>query len=299
MRITDVDIIFISYDEPNAEDNYANLLFKAPWVKRVHGIKGSDAAHKAAADLADTDWFVTVDGDNKVYDEFFKLDLTLLPGIQTYSWCGKNNINGLAYGNGGVKLWNKKFALSMKTHEESISDKSQIEFCWEDGYQNFPVIYSDTIINTTPYQAWRAGFREGVKMLTLEGSKVEKNKIYEEIYWHNLHRLRMWSSVGSHIENGIYAILGARHGSVKTYTTNWNHIEVRNFEDLDKIYNQEVLIFENDKEKIVSEIKQLGKVLKIELGLDWAFFEPEQSHCVAKLYQESLLLGQTYYKSNV
>ena len=48
--ITEFDIIFISYDEPNADNNYADLLDKCPWAKRSHGVWGSDAAHKAAAE---------------------------------------------------------------------------------------------------------------------------------------------------------------------------------------------------------------------------------------------------------
>ena len=48
--ITEFDIVYISYDEPNAEQNYANLLEKCPWAKRSHGVWGSDAAHKAAAE---------------------------------------------------------------------------------------------------------------------------------------------------------------------------------------------------------------------------------------------------------
>ena len=47
--INSFDIVFLSYDEPNADKNYADLLNKAPWAKRVHGVKGFDAAHKAAA----------------------------------------------------------------------------------------------------------------------------------------------------------------------------------------------------------------------------------------------------------
>ena len=58
-----------SYDEPNAEQNYADLLTKVPWAKRVHGIHGSDAAHKACAEPT-TDRFVTVDGDNTLRQEF-------------------------------------------------------------------------------------------------------------------------------------------------------------------------------------------------------------------------------------
>ena len=49
MKIINQDIIFLSYDEPNAEKNYADLCSKVAWAKRVHGVEGSDAAHKACA----------------------------------------------------------------------------------------------------------------------------------------------------------------------------------------------------------------------------------------------------------
>ena len=61
IKIIDQDIIFLSYDEPNAEQNYTDLLTKVPWAKRVHGVEGSDAAHKACAELSETKHFVTVE----------------------------------------------------------------------------------------------------------------------------------------------------------------------------------------------------------------------------------------------
>jgi len=63
-KVIDNDIIYLSYDEPNAEKNYNDLLQKIPWAKRVHGVKGSDSAHKACAELSETERFITVDGDN-------------------------------------------------------------------------------------------------------------------------------------------------------------------------------------------------------------------------------------------
>jgi len=76
-KILDYDIIYLSYDEPNAEKNYADLCRKIPWAKRVHGVKGSDSAHKACARLSETDRFVTVDGDNIVDSKFFTQELDL------------------------------------------------------------------------------------------------------------------------------------------------------------------------------------------------------------------------------
>ena len=41
-KVLDLDFVFISYKEPNCEENYADLLNKVPWAKRVHGVKGFD-----------------------------------------------------------------------------------------------------------------------------------------------------------------------------------------------------------------------------------------------------------------
>jgi len=292
MKIVEFDIIFLSYDEPNADVHYADLLTKAPWAKRVHGVKGSDAAHKAAANLSDTEWFITVDADNIVHTEFFDLDLDMSdPKIQVYGWCGRNSVNGLRYGNGGLKIWKKEFVLNMRTHEASDSDRGQVDFCWEEGYRNFPRVYSDSIITGSPFQAWRAGFREGVKMTLLDGVRVPPQEIKERIWWHNIHRLRMWSTVGVHEENGQYAILGARMGTWMTNCTDWNYIDVRDFEILRDMYDQNI-----DHNNVEHDIIELGEKIKINLGLDWPNFNSQQSKYTLDLYDETINLGLTYYK---
>ena len=88
--INSFDIVFLSYDEPNADKNYSDLLNKAPWAKRVHGVKGFDAAHKAAAAASETDRFITVDADNIVREEFFavELDLNRVTKHDVISWAG-------------------------------------------------------------------------------------------------------------------------------------------------------------------------------------------------------------------
>jgi hypothetical protein len=292
MKIVEFDIVFLSYDEPNAELHYADLCIKAPWAKRVHGVKGSDHAHKAAAELSSTDWFITIDADNIVDPKFFDLDLDMTdPKIQVYGWCGRNSINGLRYGNGGIKIWNKKFVLNMRTHENAVSDRAQVDFCWEDGYRNFPRVYSDSVITGSPFQAWRAGFREGVKMTLLDGVRVPSQEIRERIWWHNVHRLRMWSTVGAHEENGIYAILGSRMGTWMTNCTDWDYVQVRDFEVLREIYETKVKHFDVDH-----DAQDLGYHLRTKLGLDWPWLDAKQSKYTLDLYDETINLGLTYFK---
>ena len=213
------------------------------------------------------------------------------PKIEVYGWCGRNNINGLRYGNGGIKIWKKSFVLNMRTHEAAESDRAQVDFCWEEGYRNFPKVYSNSIITGSPFQAWRAGFREGVKMTLLDGVRVPPQEIKERIWWHNIHRLRMWSTVGAHEENGLYAIYGARLGTWMTNCTNWDYVDVRDFEILKTIYKENVLhgSLEND-------IKDLGVKLKTHLGLDYPYLDEAQSKYTIELYDETINLGLTYFR---
>ena len=43
----------------------------------MHGVKGSDAAHKACAALSDTEYFVTVDADNIVDPAFLEIEVDI------------------------------------------------------------------------------------------------------------------------------------------------------------------------------------------------------------------------------
>jgi hypothetical protein len=269
----EIDCIFISYDEPNAEHNWADLLNKAPWAKRVHGVKGSDACHKAAAELSNTERFITVDADNIVDPTFF--DLVIDFENQQYknkqlSWCGKNNINGLMYGNGGLKCWTKTFVNNMRTHEAALFAGSRVDFCWEHNYQQMTDCYSISNINSSPLQAFRAGFREGVKMTLLEGLKQNLVDPKTQIPNINYQRLLIWCSVGSDVKHGQWAIFGARLGCYMANCTDWDYTQVRDFEHLNYQFE---LVKDNDP---YYTAMRYGEALQ-DLGLPITTLSPEQS----------------------
>jgi hypothetical protein len=203
----------------------------------------------------------------------------------------RNRINGLLYGNGGLKIWRKDFILNMKTHEASDSDRGQVDFCWEDGYKQFAECYSETVITGSPFQAWRAGFREGVKMTLLDGVRVPADEIRERIWWHNLHRLKIWSTVGAHEENGLYAIHGARLGQWMTNCSDWNYVDVRDFEILKNIYNENV-----NHDTLEDDIRHLGEQIKRGIGFDYPYLDPAQSKYTLDLYEETIKLTNTYLR---
>jgi hypothetical protein len=280
LNLAEVDCIFLSYDEPNAERNYADLLTKAPWAKRVHGVKGSDAAHKACANLSETEYFITVDADNIVDPKFFDVEIDLEKlkhKDQTqFSWAASNIINGLTYGNGSLKCWTKDFVLNMKTHEEAEpTETNAVDFCWQDNYIQLNECYSKVYNNASRLQAWRAGFREGVKMTLSRGQKVKFINPKKELGETNYRRLLMWCSVGADVDNGLWAIYGARLGAHMTNCTEWDYVQVRDFEYLNNLYN-EVTNATNDV-NIVEKIYQLGNDLRNKLDIPIADLDYTQS----------------------
>ena len=251
-KVIDYDIIYLSYDEPNAEKNYADLCSKVPWAKRVHGVEGSDAAHKACAELSETDRFITVDGDNIIHPNFLQQELNFEEHADlensVISWCGVNIINGLMYGNGGLKCWPKEYVLNMRTHENADPNNphAQVDFCWDLKYIQQNSWFSYVHNNETPHQAWRAGFREGVKMALDQGVKPTKEEFLKG-HWKNLHRLWIWLMVGADVKNGDWAMLGARAGLYKTMCTDWDYVQVRDFEYLNTLWQDEFVDFKDHR----------------------------------------------------
>lgn len=288
IKVIEQDVVFLSYDEPNAEKNYADLCSKLPWAKRVHGVKGSDAAHKACAAASDTEYFVTVDADNIVNPEFFKLEIDLdklgLTKDNVFSWCGKIHTNGLMYGNGGLKMWTRKFVNEMRTHENSNPDdiKGKVEFCFDDRYYQFNENYSESFTNGSPFQAWRAGFREGVKMSLDQGAKVDDIK---NVWWQNYYRLLIWCNVGADVTNGLWSILGAREGAYMTNCTDWDYSNVRDFEWLTSHWKSNL---EKLSESDMSEkIKEYGDVLRNKCDLEIAELDKNGSEFFKTVYSNT------------
>ena len=267
IHIRDLDVIYLSFDEPQKEEFWAKILNIVPWAKRIDGVKGSDNAHKAAAECSETDRFIVIDGDNLPDESFFEKFLLLdeLSEKAQFRWRSKNIINNLYYGNGGLSCWTKSFVMNMKTHENTDgSDHTNIEFCFDPLYWALHDCYSVTYPNYSPKQAWRAGFREGVKLCTRSGVVPPSISEFKKWVWErNLNNLSIWQNIGRDVSNGFWAILGARTGThYLMLNKNWDHTEVRDFDLLDKLWVKH----SNDDESVCRDIgKDLTKYLKMDI----------------------------------
>ena len=238
--IADLDCIYLTYDEPQREEFWVKIRNMIPWAKRVDGVKGSDAAHKAAANASDTERFILIDGDNLPNEKFFNLTLNFPDAAweqAVFRWRAQNHINGLMYGNGGLSSWTRTFVNNMRTHEATDGrTETEVEFCFDPLYWAMHDCYSTTYPNGSAFHAWRAGFREGVKMCLNKGTRPNLSEFKDRVHHRNLDHLTIWHNVGRDVEHGAWAIAGARQGTYMTMLTNWDYRQVQDFDSLAEIW---------------------------------------------------------------
>ena len=196
------DIIFISYNEPNAEKNFSILKERFPLVKRIDGVVGIHQAHIAAAKKAFTKMFWVVDADAEILPSF-KFDY-IVPewDLETvHVWRSRNPVNGLEYGYGGVKLLPKDLTKNMDLSKTDMTTSISKSF------KPIPEVSNITAFNTDAFSAWRSAFRECAKLASNTIDRQDSSETFE--------RLITWCTTGDEQPWGIYAIAGALAG--KTY----------------------------------------------------------------------------------
>jgi hypothetical protein len=219
------DVVFISYQEPNCEENYNNLLKKVPYAKRIHGVKGIHQAHIAAAKLCDTDMFWIVDGDAEIVNDFnFDYQVARWDKEIVHVWRSQNPINDLVYGYGGVKLFPRDLTINMDITKPDMTTSISSKF------KAMAELSNITAFNTDPFNTWKSAFRECVK---LSSAVIDRQK-QEETYI----RLNTWCTLGNDRIFGNAAISGANLGRKYGESNKGNADALRLINDFDWLKEQ-------------------------------------------------------------
>ena len=193
------DIVFISYNEPNADKNWELLKSRFPSAKRVDGVKGIHQAHIKAAKKCFTKMFWVVDADAQLLDNFefaYEVDEYNLETVHV--WRSQNPVNDLIYGYGGVKLLPTKLTKNMDTTKPDMTTSISSKFKAVQQVSNI------TSFNTDPFSAWRSGFRECAKLASKTIDRQKDNETQK--------RLDAWCNKGTNRPFGIDCIAGAKAG---------------------------------------------------------------------------------------
>jgi hypothetical protein len=195
------DIVFLSYDEPRADELYQRIssVSKIP-VKRLHGVRGMARAYRLTCELADTDQYFIADADLAVRNAFDFDHVDELPdGTDMAVWKTRNPVTGAIYGYGGLKLCRR----------DAIR---QLEPCVLDVLAGLPgsvrfraEIAGETCFNQSPFHAWRAGFRECCMLATGEDEYGARRETVQR-------QLRAWLEPPRVVPFADWAARGARDG---------------------------------------------------------------------------------------
>lgn len=243
------DVIFMSYYEKNADENFETLKKLVPNAKRVNGVKGILNAYNACRELSETTFYYIVEGDSVVCNDFdFKLPIQWHKNIMYFINEKADNIN-VSWKNTLMPGFGKYATVNVTSREESVDFAkvcTNLSVCWDTinpvngeiaphspigltfksnkpygfyaesiDYDEFKMngIFARRIgsiggFNSSPYDAWKAGFRVGNRLayqiLNISKPGRDADNLEE--------RLHHWESVGYDRYNGKYCIEGVKLG---------------------------------------------------------------------------------------
>ena len=241
-----LDVFFLSYNEPYADENFERLLSKAPHARRVNGIKGFTQAHQECARRSLTNNFYVVDSDAIILEDF---EFYFTPskyntwwGIPESEclclWQSKNPINDLIYGHGGVKLLPKQTLLNKNPNTVDFTTGFGLSI------KVFDQVSNITKFNYDEFSTWRAAFRECAKLATNLTNEELRHKLnYDEeqidkVIKETNHRLKVWTTKGAKRPFGKYAIDGAIAGRDYGISNEGNTEALRAINDIEWMTNE-------------------------------------------------------------
>ncbi len=192
------DIVFISYDEPDADHNWNILHKRFPRAQRVHGVNGMEAALEAAANQTRTPWYYAVFAKTRLHESF---DFSFVPDYMQqpkhYIFNARNTVNGLEYGHMGIIMYN-----SAGIRQVNQSKEFGLDYTLSFPHESVPILSCLGSFDQTPYHTWRTAFREAGKLAYFESVKSTVDGAYRLDTWLN-------QASGNYAE---WCLKGARDG---------------------------------------------------------------------------------------
>jgi len=258
-RTSQFPVVFFDFKTENSETNFSHLLSLCPNAVKISDIDDVNLAYQAVAKLSpDHTHAIIVNSNNFVNENFNLQEVNLIDEIDlqntVMSFGTKNNINGNIYGSDGVQIFPTSLLANI-TKYENLTDPNNLK---NDSltFLRFNRMLSELVINTTPKQAWTTGFVEVMKLCYHNDKFLQ----LEQIDWRNYERLWRWIHIGADIENGIWAILGARQAAYIALTKqNFDYNEIKNSQHLQNLFQTQFDTFQNNA---INECNRLGNDIR-------------------------------------
>ena len=211
-----LDIVFISNGEPNAEYNLKRLILlpKENRLVRVDSINGRAAAYHAAARVSTTPWFFAVFAKLEVDIDFdWSWQPDRMQQAKHYIFHARNLCNGLTYGHQAMIAYNRQLVLD--------NPGVGLDFTLDSPHEVVPIVSGIAAYNTSDWSTWRTAFRE---VLKLRASLPDVENEYRIQQWltPNQHTRSELSAAGAQDALDYYDEVGGDFDQLKkSYEWEW------------------------------------------------------------------------------
>ena len=211
-----LDIVFISNGEPNAEYNLKRLILlpKENRLVRVDRINGRAAAYHAAARVSTTPWFFAVFAKLEVDIDFdWSWQPDRMQQAKHYIFHARNLCNGLTYGHQAMIAYNRQLVLD--------NPGVGLDFTLDSPHEVVPIVSGIAAYNTSDWSTWRTAFRE---VLKLKASLPDVENEYRIQQWltPNQHTRSELSAAGAQDALDYYDEVGGNFDQLKkSYEWEW------------------------------------------------------------------------------
>jgi len=216
-----VEKFFLSYDDPNLKENFLFAKTKIADLNLFETTTGIAESHRACGKQSLTNLFMVIDSDALLVPEFKLSQVydSIIDKNKMYIFSARNPINGLEYGHGAIKIFQKQFFTDKEVIDFSTSFFGKIE--------HIKITLNIHRFNSSPFHTWRTAFRECVK---LSAATINNRNKYDDEY-----RLSVWCENANGNEFSQECLDGACAG--REYGTKFKD----DFDSLKKINNFEFL----------------------------------------------------------
>jgi hypothetical protein len=116
------------------------------------------------------------------------------------------------------------------------------------------------------------------------GAKPTLEEFETRVHSRNYDHLCIWQTVGADVENGFWAIYGARMGTRMTMLESlWDYRQVQDFEYLTDLWNDFVEV----DDAAIDHCQRLGDELRTRLGLPIVDMDPDESRFFKHHYKSN------------
>jgi hypothetical protein len=286
VRLGELDTVFISDDEPQADEHWRALKSAFPKAIRVHGLRASWSTIRRVATLTKTDRFVVVAGntlidassaEHAVHDDLIRSSAAIV-------WPTRNAVNGVCYASGTIRCCARHALMATEAHNP-LTEIAE------------PRSFGTLHPNGTPLQAFREGFREGVRQGLVHGRAPGPPRPAIRLPDAKLKRLLAWATIGADQDNGLWCLYGARLGCRMAQLDQFDPALLVRPDWIERLWHgritasfagQEVVCpytsYGWDRAKLIDAVLELGDSLRRELALEIVELEQEQSRFIRSVW---------------